>query len=261
MRRGNQSWWPRPSRSRAPGRARLAPIHPAGARLGRADVVLVSGGQPGDILAMARLLAGSGARLALVGGPAGPAEAAAVDPALASLRRTGTVVSYSTADIGDPDEAEAVIARIEQQAGPVTAVYYLASAAPRSSCTELPRDEVRALISAQADGLSNLLGAINAAGLRQLVTTSTLPARYGAARYGAAGLAAAALAEQARRLGQGLPGCRVLHADLPWPPGNGPAAPAELGRLLMSALADRTEANRVAIHGQARPAHRDGRRG
>ena len=43
---------------------------PARACLGRADVVLVSGGQPGDILAVARLLAGSGARLALVGGPA-----------------------------------------------------------------------------------------------------------------------------------------------------------------------------------------------
>ena len=226
------------------------PGRPAGVRLGRSDVVLISGGQPGDILATARLLAGSGARLALVGGPAGPAEAAAVDLTLASLRRAGTVVSYATADISDPDEAEAVIARIEQQAGAVTAVCYPASSTLRSLGTELPGDEVRALISVQADGLSNLLGAVSAARLRLLVTVSALPARYGAARRGAVGLAAAALAEQARRLGQGLPGCQVIHADLPWPPGSGPTAPAELGRLLLNALAHGTGAARVAIHGR-----------
>ncbi len=223
---------------------------PAVARLGHTDVVLIGGGPLGDILAMARLLAGSSARLALVGEPGGAAEAAAVDDALATLGRAGTAVSYTVADIGDPDQAEAAVARIEQQAGPLTAVCYPASSGPRLGCAELSPDEVRALISAQADGLSNLLGAVNAASLRLLLTTSALPARYGAARHGAAGLTAAALAEQARRLGQGLPGCRVLHADLPWPPGSGPAAPAELGRLLMNALAGGAAPARVAIHGR-----------
>ena len=212
--------------------------------------MLVSGGQPGDVLATAQLLAGSGARLALVGGPAKPAELAAVDLALASLRRAGTVVSYATADISDADQAEAVVARIEEQAGPVTAVCFPASSGPRAGCTELPADQVRALISAQADGLSNVLGAISAARLRLLLTVSALPARHGAARHGAASLSAAALAEQARRLGQGLPGCRVLHADLPWPPGSGPAAPAELGGLLMNTLAHQAAVTRIAIHGR-----------
>ncbi len=223
---------------------------PAGVRLGLSDVVLVSGSPPGDLLAMAQLLAGSGARLALVGDPARPAEAAAVDLALAGLRHTGTEVSYATADISDPDQVEAVVTRIEQQAGPVTAVCYPASNGLRSGCTELPADQVRALISAQADGLSNLLGAISAARLRLLMTVSALPTRYGAARRGAASLSAAALAEQARRLGQGLPSCRVLHADLPWPPGRSPAAPAELGRLLMNALANGPAATRIALHGR-----------
>ena len=115
----------------------------------------------------------------------------------------------------------------------------------------MPAGQVRALISAQADGLSNLLGAISAARLRLLLTVSALPARYGAARHGAASLSAAALAEQARRLGQGLPGCRVLHADLPWPPGSGPAAPAELGGPPMNTLAHQAAATRIAIHGRA----------
>ena len=161
------------------------------------------------------------------------------------------MVSYATADLSDPDQAEAVVARIEEQASPVTAVCYRASSGPRAGCTELPADQVRAQISAQADGLSNLLGAISAARLRLLLTVSALPARYGAARHGAASLSAAALAEQARRLGHGLPGCRVRHADLPWPPGSGPAAPAELGRLLMNTLAHGAAATRIAIHGRA----------
>ena len=147
-----------------------------------------------------------------------------------------------------------MVARIEQQTGPVTAVCYPASSGLRGpGAPSCPRDQVRALISAQADGLSNLLGAISAARLRLLLTISALPARYGAARHGAASLSAAALAEQARRLGQGLPGCRVLHADLPWPPGSGPAAPAELGRLLMNALAHGAAATRIAIHGRLGP--------
>ena len=244
-----------PDRTPAPDRAGPRPdggaaSRAAGTGLGRPDVVLVSGGRPGDILAMAHLLADSGARLALVGGPAKPAELAAVNLALARLRRAGTVVSYATADTSDPDQAEAVVARIEEQTGPVTAVCYPASSGLRDGCTELPADQVRAQISAQADGLSNLLGAISAARLRLLLTVSALPARYGAARHGAASLSAAALAEQARRLGQGLPGCRVLHADLPWPPGSGPAAPAELGRLLMNTLAHGAAATRIAIHGR-----------
>ena len=232
------------------GAAGPLPGRPGGVRLGPSDVVLVSGGPAGDILAMAQLLADSGARLALVGGPARPAEVAAVDLAVAGLRRTGTVVSYATADITDPDEAEAVVARIEQQAGPVTAVCYPASSGLRAGCTELPPDQVRELISAQADGLSNLVGAARAARLRLLMTISPLSARYGAARHGAASLSAAALAEQARRLGQSLPGCRVLHADVPWPPGSSPATPAELGRLLMNALGQGPAATRVAIHGR-----------
>ena len=231
------------------GAAGQLPGRSAGVRLGPSER-RTGQWRAGDILAIAQLLADSGARLALVGGPARPAEVAAVNLAVAGLRRTGTAVSYATADITDPDQAEAVVARIEQQAGPVTAVCYPASSGPRSGCTELPADQVRELISAQADGLSNLLGAVRAARLRLLMTISPLPARYGAARHGAASLSAAALAEQARRLGQSLPGCRVLHADVPWPPGRSPATPAELGRLLMNALGQGPAVTRIAIHGR-----------
>ena len=111
-----------------------------------------------------------------------------------------------------------------------------------------------------------MLGAVSAAGLRVLLTLGTVPARYGAARNCAPALAASALAEQARRLRPSLPGCRILHADWPWPGsseqigvaeltrprplGLDDATAAELNRLLLVLLADTEAPGRVAMHGR-----------
>ncbi|MGH3119737.1 MAG: KR domain-containing protein, partial [Streptosporangiaceae bacterium] len=237
----------------------------AGSLLGPGDVVLVSGGVTRDLLAAARVLADCGARLVLAG-TAEPGEAAAIDLGLADLRGTGADVSYVPADLSDPDEAEAAIASAEQRVGPVTAVVHAASTGPLRECAGLAGDDLGAQIATQGDGLSNVLGAVSAAGLRVLVTLGTVPARYGAARNCAPALAASALAEQARRLRPSLPGCRILHADWPWPGssdqirvseltrpqplGLDDATVAELNRLLLVLLADADAPGRVAMHGR-----------
>ena len=241
-----------------------APTAAAGDPLGPADVVLISGGVTRDLLAAARVLAGCGARLVLAGTD-GPGEAATIDLGLAGLRRAGADVSYVPADLSDPDEAEAAVATIEQRVGPVTAIVHAASTGPLGDCASLSGDDLGAHIARQADGLSNVLGAVSAAGLRVLVTLGTVPARYGAARNCAPALAASALAEQARRLRPSLPGCRILHADWPWPGhsdqtrvaelAHSPAVlddatTAELSRLLRALLADRDAPGRVAMHGR-----------
>jgi enediyne polyketide synthase len=175
-------------------------------------------------------------------------------------------VSYVPADVCDPDEAEAAIASVEQRVGPVTAVVHAASTGPLRECAGLAGDDLGAQIARQADGLSNVLGAVSAAGLRVLLTLGTVPARYGAARNCASALAASALAEQARRLRPSLPGCRILHADWPWPGssdqigvaeltrprpfGLDDATAAELNRLLLVLLADTEAPGRVAMHGR-----------
>jgi enediyne polyketide synthase len=236
-----------------------------GSLLGPTDVVLVSGGVTRDLLAAARVLADCGARLVLAG-TAGPGEAAAIDIGLTHLRGAGADVSYVPADVCDPDEAEAAIASVEQRVGPVTAVVHAASTGPLRECAGLSGDDLGAQIARQADGLSNVLGAVSAAGLRVLLTLGTVPARYGAARNCASALAASALAEQARRLRPGLPGCRILHADWPWPGrsdqigvaeltrprplGLDDATAAELNRLLLALLADTEALGRVAMHGR-----------
>jgi enediyne polyketide synthase len=241
------------------------PAGPAPGSLGPADVVLISGGGTRDLLAAARVLAGCGARLVLAG-TAGPGEGAAIDVGLAVLRGAGADVSYVPADLSDPDEAETAIASVEQRVGPVTAVVHAASTGPLRKCLALSGDELGAQIARQSDGLSNVLGAVSAAGLRVLVTVGTAPARYGAAGHCAPALAASALAEQARRLKPSLPGCRILHGDWPWPgrsdqarvaelAGPGPlgmddTAAAGVSRLLLGLLAETDTPGRVAIHGR-----------
>ena len=211
------------------------------------------------------MLAGCGARLVLAG-TAGPGEGAAIDVGLAILRGAGADVSYVPADLSDPDEAETAIASVEQRVGPVTAVVHAASTGPLRKCLALSGDELGAQIARQSDGLSNVLGAVSAAGLRVLVTVGTAPARYGAAGHCAPALAASALAEQARRLKPSLPGCRILHADWPWPGrsdqarvaelpvprplGTDDTAAAEVSRLLLGLLAEADTPGRVAIHGR-----------
>ncbi len=257
--------------ARDPGAGDPAPAADAASRvadgtpLGPADVVLISGGGIRDLLAAARVLAGCGARLVLAG-TSGPGEAAAIDLGLAGLCGAGAAVSYVPADLCDPDEAETAIATVEQRVGPVTAIVHAASTGPLRECSGLSGDDLGAHIARQADGLSNVLGAVSAAGLRVLVTLGTVAARYGAARHCASALAASALAEQARRLRPSLPGCRILHADWPLPGcgdqirvaelagprplGMDDATAAELSRLLLALLADGDAPGRVAMHGR-----------
>ena len=163
----------------------------------------------------------------VLAGTAGTSETAALDLGLADLRGAGADVSFVPADLSDPDEAETAIGSAEQRIGPVTAIVHVASTGPQRECASLSGDDLGAQIARQADGLSNVLGAVSAAGLRALVTLGSIPARYGAAGNCASALAASALAEQARRLRPTLPGCRILHADWPGPGGSGQARVAE----------------------------------
>jgi len=221
--------------------------------LGPADVLLVSGA---DGLAVAEMLAECGTRLAVLGS-ADLGEDAATDARLERLRSDGARISYEKADITDPGQAAAVIASIEQRLGPVTAVIHAASVSAARMCADTSGEDLRALVSSQADGLTNVLQAISAAKLRLVVTCGSVAARYGAAGYCAGSLASTALAEQARRLGPSLPGCRVLHVDWPgqaaavpaWP-GGGTRTPAAASGPLLRLLATAEPPARVAIHGR-----------
>jgi enediyne polyketide synthase len=224
--------------------------------LGPSDVILVSGAAGADSIAAAEMLADRGARLAVLGS-AGPGEDAAVAARLERLRSAGARVTYEKADITEPGQAGAVIASIERRLGPVTAVIHAATGSAARMCADTSGEDLRALVGRQADGLANVLGAISAAKLRLVVTCGSVTARYGAAGSCAGSLASTALAEQARRLGPGLVGGRVLHVDWPgaaapvpaWSGGSTQDAAAVSG-LLLRLLATGDPPARVAIHGR-----------
>ena len=215
--------------------------------LGPSDVVLVSGAAGGGSIAATALLTGCGAALAVLG-PADPDQATATADWLERLRETGARVGYEPADLADPDQAEAAVGRLEQRFGPVTAVIHATAAGAARRSADISGEDLHAQVSGQADGLINVLGAVNAAKLRLLVTSGPVSARYGAAGQGAASLASTALAEQARRLGPGLPGCRILHVD--WSGDGTPIGVQQVSRLLLSLLASADAPPRVAIHGR-----------
>ena len=228
----------------------ITPTEPASEDLlplGPSDVVLVSGGAGDGSIASTALLTGCGAALAVLG-PADPDQAAATADWLERLRETGARVGYEQADLADPDQAEAAIGRLEQRFGPVTAVIHATAAGAARMSADISGEDLHAQVSRQADGLANVLGAVNAAKLRLLVTFGPVSARYGAAGQGAASLASTALAEQARRLGPGLPGCRILHVD--WSGDVTPIPVQEASRLLLGLVASADAPPRVAIHGR-----------
>ncbi len=199
-----------PAESRRPVGATSDATAPA---LGPADVVLISGGVSRDLLAAARVLACSGARLVLAG-TAEPGEAAAIDRGLASLRGAGADVSYVPADLYDPDDAETAIARLEQRVGPVTAIVHAASRGPLHECTGLSGDDVgaqhrqpvgRAQQRARRDQRGRAAGTDHpghrSGPLRRGAPLRTRPGRLRAGRAGPAAAAQPArLPDPARRL-------------------------------------------------------------
>ncbi len=229
----------------------ITPTEPASdlCPLGPSDVVLVSGAAGGGSIAATALLTGCGAALAVLG-PADPDQATATADWLERLRAAGARIGYEQADLADPDQAEAAVGRLEQRFGPVTAVIHATAAGAARMSADICGEDLHAQVSRQADGLINVLGAVNAAKLRLLVTFGPVSARYGAAGQGAASLASTALAEQARRLGPGLPGCRILHVN--WSGDVTPIGVTEVSRLLLSLLASADAPPRVAIHGRVR---------
>ncbi|MBI2225895.1 MAG: SDR family NAD(P)-dependent oxidoreductase, partial [Betaproteobacteria bacterium] len=77
-------------------------------------VVLITGGSKGLGLACARAFAGEGAKVAIAS-----RSQENLDKALAALRKDGFDVVAIRADLAQAPEAKALVARTEQQLGPV----------------------------------------------------------------------------------------------------------------------------------------------
>ncbi|WP_433467536.1 SDR family NAD(P)-dependent oxidoreductase [Spirillospora sp. CA-128828] len=159
----------------------LAPVEPRGTDLplGPDDVLLVTGGGKGISAECALALAReSGARLALVGrsDPAGDEELTAN---LDRMEAAGVTARYLRADVTDADRVAAAVAAAEAALGPVTAVLHGAGGNVPKLLDELTDDDYARTIDPKVAGLEAVLGAVDTARLRLVVTFGSMTGRAG----------------------------------------------------------------------------------
>ncbi|WP_338743088.1 SDR family NAD(P)-dependent oxidoreductase [Actinomadura luteofluorescens] len=197
---------------RAAGPAQTGRAPDAAPPLSAGDVLVVTGGGKGIGFASACFLARRwGVRLGLIGrsGPDGDAE---LRDNLARLREAGVEFCYQPADVTDPESLHRGVAVIVDRLGPVRGVIH-ASGLNRPARF----GEIGAAWAEHAapkhHGLRALLGAVDAAGLRLLLTFGSVIGRFGLAGEAHYALANGRMRELVRTLARDLPDCRVANLD------------------------------------------------
>jgi enediyne polyketide synthase len=235
--------------------------------LGGGDVVLVSRASGGAALALAQVLACSGAAVAIVG-QAGPERDTAVVAGLEELRLAGARITYEVVDATHPADMVMAVQRIERRFGPVTAIAHAAPPGPPVPVAALDERILREHLTAAQGALRDLLSPVAARRLRLILTAGSVAGRYGLPRQALLGLASTGLARQAAAVAGEITGCLALHVDLPGWAGTGlgeepglAASMAESGtaaitvgeasRLLLKLLTTSGRPAAVAVHGRA----------
>ena len=217
--------------------------------LGQGDVVLLSRDAGPAGLAFAQVLACCGTPMAVLG-KARPDQDSELVAGLEQLRAAGARIVYEAIDSSDAAQLDAAVVRVERLLGPVTAVAHAGPVIARMPVTEVTQTDLRARLAAQTAALGQLVGSVKTGQLRLIATFGSLAGRYGLAGESVLAMASGSLAEQARRLADGITGCRALHVD--WPSWSGFRAD-EGSRLMLKMLATPGLPARLAVHGRMGP--------
>ncbi|MFI1016677.1 SDR family NAD(P)-dependent oxidoreductase [Streptomyces sp. NPDC020965] len=160
---------------------RPLPVRPARTEqpLSTSDVLLVTGGGKGITAECALAVAAdSGAKLAVLG-RSDPEQDAELAANLSRMSDSGVTVRYARADVTDPGQVRAAMARLTTELGPVTAVLHGAGLNEPAALTELDMDSFRRALAPKVDGLRTVLDTIEPGGLRLLVTFGSIIGRAG----------------------------------------------------------------------------------
>jgi len=244
-----------------------APLPGGGApSLGPDDVVIISRACRGAGLALARVLACSGTRVAVVG-RAPDHDDTELIAGLEELRSAGARVGYEVIDTADAASMASAIRRISGRLGPVTAIAHAASPGDPVPVLRLTDSEVGIDPATEVAALEQLAGSIPAGQLKLIISFGSVAGRYGFAGAGLHALSRGALASRAAEIAATRPGCQVLHVDLaPWIGaglGERPGLAAELSaadtpaidlaagsRLLLKIMTTPGVPHSVAVHGR-----------
>lgn len=207
----------------------------AGFPLGQQDVVIVTRSAGGAGLALARVLACSGAGIVVVGRAEAAGDTALI-AGLEELRSAGARIGYEVIDIADEPSLSSAISRIERRLGPVTAIVHAATAGDPVPILELTDSDVTGRPAAQSGSLDRLAASARAGQLKLIISVGSLAGRYGLAGAGVHALGQGTLASRAAEIAARTSGCRAMHIDLPPLSDGGAGARPELaGRLAGSA--------------------------
>jgi enediyne polyketide synthase len=218
------------------GRRRVPVLRPASPdaagsppALGPDDVLLVTGGGKGIAAECALALAReSGCRLALLG-RSRPKADSELTANLERMALAGARLLYLPADVTDAAAVGAAVRAARRKLGPITAVIHGAG-------TNVPRllasaDEAvfRRTLAPKVSGLRHVLGALDTAGLRLLVTFGSIIARTGMRGEADYAVANEWLALLTERFQEAHPACRCLTAE--WSVWSGVGMGERLGRV------------------------------
>ncbi len=196
--------------------------------LGPQDVVLISRTAGAAGLALAQVLACSGAAIAVIGRDR-PRRDDVITTALEQLRLAGTEVGYEIVDPASPAALAAALRRIERRFGRVSAVAQAVAAAAPRLVADLTLADVQAYAHEQARVLDQLVTAVRALDggerdegrLKLIVTFGSVAGRYGIAGGAMTAAASGVLAGYGEQLASLSPRCRALHVEWPAWAGSG----------------------------------------
>lgn len=147
--------------------------------LDHTDVLLVTGGGKGITAESALALAkDSGAKLALLG-RSDPETDAELLENLDRMEAAGIRYVYERADVTDAAQIAGVVARVEAELGPVTAVMHGAGRNEPAALFSLTEDAFRKTIAPKIDGLNAVLDAVDQDRIKLLVTFGSIIGRAG----------------------------------------------------------------------------------
>jgi enediyne polyketide synthase len=157
-----------------------APAEPrTGTPLDASDVLLVTGGGKGITAECALAMAkDSGAKLALLG-RADPARDEELSVNLAKTAEAGIAYRYECADVTDPAQVAAAVARFEADLGPITAVLHGAGRNEPTALTNLTEEAFDRTTAPKITGLRTVLDAVDQDRIKLLVTFGSVIGRGG----------------------------------------------------------------------------------
>ena len=238
----------------------------AGFPVGQEDVVIVTRSTGGAGLALARVLACSGAGIVVVGRAHAAGDMGLI-AGLEELRSAGARIGYEVIDVTDESSLASAISRIERRFGPVTALVHAASPDDPVSILDLTDADVAGHPAAQSGPLERLAASAGAGQLKLIISVGSLAGRYGLAGAGLHALGCGTLASRAAEIAAASSGCRALHIDLPpWSDGGlgelpelaGGLAAADIpsmkvfdaSRLLLMIMTTDSLPQSLAVHGR-----------